>query len=110
MYELVTTMKETHRRHPLIQNFARFIGLLDSFNEEELKIAAAKKKKKEEAKAKKMQKKLASMNPRERTKYIFEQKEKEREKEESERLKKLADTMVEITDCALGSSMMSVYL
>lgn len=70
MFHLIRSVKEYHRKHPLLQLFARFMGILDAVSDEEyarimyhhLQGEAALKRKREEG--------LKNMGARERVKMI----------------------------------------
>lgn len=107
MYVLTLTLKEAYKKHPLLHTFARFLGFLDAYNDDELREARKKAKLREAAEEIMKEKKLATLNPRERTKFMIEERERLREESKG---KKPNDGVIEISNCSLSMTMMAVYL
>ena len=110
LLNLITTLKERHKSHSLLQTFCRFLQLLDSYNDKEIKEAQKRQKIKDIEDQKKREKELASMNPRERTRLLHSEKDLKREEERQSRGKAAEARGMAVTDCALTIEMMSVYL
>jgi hypothetical protein len=114
MYKLIITMKESYRKHPLLQTFARFAGCLDGLSLNDKKQLELERKREKAAIAKKqLDDANLKLNARERSKA-----EAEKAEVKESKLKQLKqhgknndeDKDYKITERALSLGVMTVYL
>lgn len=111
LFTLLQSMQEHHRRSSLVHTYSRFVGVLDGWTVEQMKVKQAEK---EEARRRQEQRELDNkykkMSARERTAHARKLEEDKREKQEREQGKAQEEEKLPLCDASLSLSIMTVYL
>lgn len=110
LYELLTTLQEYYKAHPLLHIFARFVGILDGLSVEEMlarqkELAAEKQHKLERLQREKMQ----GLGARQKAVLLDQAKERKKDADERQTGKAEPEEKLKMCDSSLTIAIFQIY-